>query len=217
MLLVIGGIKGGSGKTTIATNLAQLRAQEGFKVLLVDADEQQSAWDWYLQRDQSGLVLNKLGRPPCALVTVCMTGKAVYSNIIKMKGDYDDIIVDTGGRDTTSQRAALCDADKFLMPFKPSSIDIWTVGPIKRLINECMNHRLKSYAIISQADSKGKDNDEAIKVLQEYEDIHCLDCYIGNRKAFRNAAADGLGVHEMIPKDDKACKEIKDLYDRLYT
>lgn len=216
--MVIGGIKGGSGKTTIATNLAQLRAMDGYKVLLVDADEQQSAWDWSQQRDHNGLGFQQLGNPVSRpFVTVCMSGKAIYSNLVKMRADYDDIIVDTGGRDTTSQRAALCDADKFLMPFKPSSVDIWTMGKVKRMISECVNHRLKCYAIISQADPKGRDNDEALKVLQDYEDVTCLDCHIGNRKAFRNAAADGFGVHELNPRDEKACKEIKDLYDRLYS
>jgi chromosome partitioning protein len=166
MILVIGGIKGGSGKTTIATNLCQLRASQGFKVLLVDADEQKSAYDWSLQRDHNGYGFNNLtmggGK---SFVTVCMSGKAVYSNLVKMRSDYDDIIVDTGGRDTTSQRAALCDADKFLMPFKPSSVDIWTMGGVKRMIDECVNSRLKSYAVISQADPKGKDNEEALNTM----------------------------------------------------
>ena len=35
MIITVGGIKGGSGKTTIATNLAVLRAQSGRDLLLV--------------------------------------------------------------------------------------------------------------------------------------------------------------------------------------
>ena len=215
MLLVIGGIKGGSGKTTIATNLCQMRAYHGYKVLLVDADEQKSAYDWSIQRDEIGLSLSSL-KFSKTFVTVCMSGKAVYSNLVKMRADYDDIIVDTGGRDTTSQRAALCDADKFIIPFKPSSIDIWTIGQVKQIIEECTNERLKSYAVISQADSSGKDNNEAINILNECENIQCLSFTIGNRKAFRNAAASGLGVFELNPQDKKAQKEMSELYNIIY-
>ena len=216
MLLVIGGIKGGVGKTMLATNLCQMRAKDGYKVLLVDADEQGSAYDWSLQREESGRSIKTLDSNYATFVTVCLSGKAVYSNLIKMRGDYDDIIVDTGGRDTTSQRAALCDADKFLIPFKPRSIDIWTVGHVRRIINECTNHKMKSYTMINQADPKGKDNEDALGVLSEYEEFECLPIYIGNRKAFCNAAANGLAVHELIPKDERACKEMKDLYDNIY-
>ena len=38
MIILIGGEKGGTGKTTIATNLAALRAMAGRDVLLVDTD-----------------------------------------------------------------------------------------------------------------------------------------------------------------------------------
>jgi chromosome partitioning protein len=42
--------KGGTGKTTVATNLATLFVGQQGKVLLVDADPQQSALEW--QRDR---------------------------------------------------------------------------------------------------------------------------------------------------------------------
>lgn len=214
MIIVVGGIKGGSGKTTIATNLAVMRAAAGRKILLIDADDQKSAWDWSQQRDS---LTDTSEMEISSFVTVCMTGKSIYSNLIKMREDYEDIIIDTGGRDTTSQRSALCEADKFLIPFKPSSIDIWTLGCVKDIIDECTNHELKTFAVISQADSSGKDNGEAIGILKEFECIETLDCMIGNRKAFRNAAAEGLGVHELEPSDKKACQEIKNLYDMIYS
>jgi chromosome partitioning protein len=213
MIVVIGGIKGGSGKTTIATNLAVMRAVHK-KVLLVDADEQQSAWSWSQQRDSSS---NETGVIKNSLVTVCMSGKSVYSNLLKMKSDYDDIIVDTGGRDTTSQRSALCVADKLLMPFKPSSIDIWTMGKVKSILDECINENLKSYSLISQADSVGNDNQDAIEILKEFENVIALDLMIGYRKAFRNAATNGLGVEEIHPLDKKACSEIRNLYGIIYS
>jgi chromosome partitioning protein len=211
MILVVGGIKGGSGKTTIATNLAVMRSLNQ-KVLLVDADEQKSAWDWSQQRDC--LVGDRL---EASFATVCMSGKSIHVNLAKLKHDYDDIIVDTGGRDTTSQRSALCVADKLLLPFKPSSIDIWTMSPIRVILSECVNVYLKTYAVICQADPQGTDNDEAKGILKEFAEIETLPCVIGNRKAFRNAAAEGLGVGEMRPRDKKACEEMQHLYDALYT
>src|ERR1700683_2160942 len=52
MILVVGGIKGGSGKTTIATNLAVMRSCSEGRVLLIDADEQKSATQWSSQREE---------------------------------------------------------------------------------------------------------------------------------------------------------------------
>lgn len=43
MIITVGGIKGGSGKTTVATNLAVIRANDGRDVLLIDADDQETA------------------------------------------------------------------------------------------------------------------------------------------------------------------------------
>lgn len=210
MIIVIGGIKGGSGKTTLATNLTVLRSSQGKKVLLVDADEQKSTSIWANQRDVLGIETN--------WSTIQLSGKAIHSQILRMKSDYDDIIIDVGGRDTVSQRSALAIADVFLIPFKPRSFDIWTLGDVKTIISEMklFNHNLKALAVINQADPKGTDNEDAISMIEECSELKCLSLTIGQRKSFSNAAADGLGVVELKNQDKKASQEIKDLYDFLY-
>lgn len=210
MILVVGGIKGGTGKTTIATNLTVMRSASGKKVLLVDADEQKSTSIWANQRDVLDIQTN--------WCTITLGGKALRSQIERMKIDYDDVIIDVGGRETTSLRASISIADIFLIPFKPRSLDIWTLGDVKALITEMKpaNPKLKVFAMINQADSTGSDNEGTISILQECDEIKCIECTIGSRKAFANAASDGKGVVEMSVSDKKAIQEMESLYDFIY-
>jgi chromosome partitioning protein len=116
MILVCGGIKGGSGKTTMATNLAAMRAGAGKDVLLVDADEQESATIFTAIRKR-----DRRERPQ--YTSIILRESQVRAEIDRMRLKYDDVIVDTGGRDTRAQRASLSLADVLLLPFNPRSLD----------------------------------------------------------------------------------------------
>lgn len=210
MIIVIGGVKGGSGKTTIATNLTYLRAESGKNVLLVDADEQKSASIFSNQRDVLGI--------DTKWTTIQLAGKTVYTQIERLRPHYDDIIVDAGGRDTSSQRSALLVADIYLIPFNPASYDVWTIGDVKTIITDMRtaNKNLKAIAFINRGDPRGKDNEEAIGILKECGEFECVNFTIGNRKSFRSSASDGMSVVEMDTKDTKAIQEIRQLYDYIY-
>jgi chromosome partitioning protein len=210
MIIVIGGIKGGSGKTTLCTNLAAIRALQGKRVLLVDADEQCSASDWAEHREMLGITT------PWS--TIQLSGSAVRSQIAKMADAYDDIFIDTGGRDTTSQRSALAIANVFLTPFQPRSLDVWTVGKVVAMLLEihAINPKLKAYAVINRADAQGMDNWDAAEIIQEGNGLVYLPVIIGQRKAFANAAAEGLCVLELKNQDKKATKEIQLLCAALF-
>src|SRR3954467_9216473 len=104
MIIVVGGIKGGSGKTTIATNLAVIRSAENRNLLLIDADDQETATDFTILRNER----NESG---AGYTSIKLAGPAVRTQTQRLADKYDDIIIDTGGRDTTSQRAALTIAD----------------------------------------------------------------------------------------------------------
>ncbi len=210
MIVVVGGIKGGSGKTTIATNLTVLRSASGKKVLLVDADEQRSASDWAHERENSGIETK--------WSTIQLCGDAVYPQLKRMSLDYDDIIVDVGGRDTISQRSALKIADVLLVPFKPRSLDIWTIGSLKKLLSEMKvsNDKLLAYAIINQADSCGTDNKDSQEIISDCPSLKCITIPIGHRKAFANAATEGLGISELKIQDKKALQELLFLYNSIY-
>jgi chromosome partitioning protein len=211
MIVVVGGIKGGSGKTTLATNLTVMRALNSKKVLLVDADEQNSAYDWVDQRAAFNY--------PIPWTTIKLSGKYVDESLRKLNKDYPDIIVDAGGRDTESQRSALCAADVFVVPFKPRSMDTWTIGPLRRMIYEIcvVNKGMRSLIVINQGDATGNDNQHAKSILSEGEGIQILSTVIGNRKSFANAASEGMSVIELPRKDEKAIQEMESLYNNIFS
>ena len=211
MIVVVGGIKGGSGKTTIATNLAIMRALDGSDVLLIDADDQETASDFTIFRNERAEVED-------TYTSIKLTGQAVRTETLRLVDKYAEIIIDTGGRDTTSQRAALTVADVLLVPFVPRSFDVWTLEKVGDLVGEmrAANSGLRVYVFINRADPSGRDNDEAAEALRDTDGLKFISTPIGARKAFGNAAAQGLAVGEMRPQDTKAVQEITMLYRYVY-
>lgn len=211
MIIVIGGIKGGSGKTTVATNLAVIRSGEGKDVLLIDADDQETSSDFTVLR-------NEVLEDGAGYTNIKLAGASVRTETLRLKDKYQDIIIDTGGRDTASQRAALTVADALLVPFVPRSFDIWTIEKVSNLVSEMktVNPELKACVFINRADPRGQDNEETAEVLKETEDLNFIDTPLGSRKAFSNAAAGGLGVAEIKPQDAKATDEMMKLYRYVF-
>ena len=210
MIVTVGGIKGGSGKSTVATNLAVLRAAAGHDVLLVDADEQETASDFTILR-------NERLEGGAGFTAIKLAGAAVRTEIHRLAGKYDDVIIDTGGRDTTSQRAALTVSNVLLVPFVPRSFDVWTLEKVSELVAEMrtVNPGLAAFAFINRADPRGQDNAAAEDVIRETSELTLMPTPFGARKAFGNAAARGLAVTELRPQDDKATDEVMALYRRL--
>ena len=207
MIIVVGGIKGGSGKTTVATNLAVIRASDGRDVLLIDADDQETATDFTTLR-------NDRLEGGAGYTNIKLAGPAVRTQTQRLAAKYQDIIIDTGGRDTTSQRAALTVADLLLVPFVPRSFDVWTLEKVAALVEEMTpaNPKLKAYMFLNRADARGQDNDEAMEALRQTPALSLIDTPLGTRKAFSNAAAQGLAVTEIRPADIKANDEMVMLY-----
>lgn len=210
MIYTIGGIKGGSGKTTVATHLAVLLATDESDVLLVDADDQETATDFTTWR-------NERMQGEAGYTAIRLSGNAVRTEVLRLRDKYEDIVIDTGGRDTTSQRAAIAVADVYLVPFIPRSFDVWTLERVEALVGEMRpaNPELIALAFLNRADPRGHDNADASELLKSCEELAYLDLPLGNRKAFANASSQGMAVTEYRPRDTKAMDEITRLYQRL--
>jgi len=210
MIITVGGIKGGGGKTTAATNLAVMRRLAGHDVLLIDADEQRSASEFVSQREA-------LGHDPIPCVQ--LAGAAVRAQVRQLAPRYADIVIDTGGRDTASQRAALTVSDLMLVPFQPGNFDLWTLEQVERLIEEVrsVNEGLDALCFISRGYPVGADNAQAAELLRNSAVLRFIDAPVLGRKAFNTASGDGLSVVETKPRDPKAFNEMKRLYDAVFS
>ncbi|MDH3603773.1 MAG: AAA family ATPase [Candidatus Tectomicrobia bacterium] len=211
MILVIGGTKGGAGKTLLATNLTVMRVEQGRDVLLIDADDQASATFFTRQRKQT--------KGEAGYTAIQSFEEDVVDQVQNLKPKYDDIVIDVGGRDTASQRAALAVAETFVMPFPPTSVDLWTDDNVITLLKEArpFNPNLHAYAVINKAFSSGSDNADAAEMLREHPDYwQYLETPIGNRKAFSTAFGKGLAISEASPRDAKALAEMTALYAQTF-
>lgn len=210
MILEVGNIKGGVGKTMLAVNIAVALAQRGRDVLLIDGDEQGSAATFAQIRAEQPTATR--------LTTIQLQGKAIRQQMDQLVAKYDEIIIDVGGRDTGSLRAALTIADVILVPFQPRSVDLWAGEQIAGLVHEArqINEGLKAFAVLNAADPQGRDNDDAMAALAALDGLVTLPTAVIRRKAFSNAFSAGLSVLEHVPKDGKACAEILSIVNALY-
>jgi chromosome partitioning protein len=207
MIFAIGNVKGGVGKTTLAVNLAIALSRAMRDVLLIDGDEQGTALAF------TNLRTAEKGKP--GYTAVALHGANIRTQVRQLAAKYSDIVIDVGGRDTGSLRAALTVADIVLIPVKPRSFDLWGADQTADLVKEAreINDGLRAVALLNEADPQGKDNQAASEALRDVPGLELAPLMIGRRKAFPNAAAAGLSVLEY--DDPKASDEMRQLVDFL--
>lgn len=218
MTLLVGGQKGGCGKTTLAVSLAIMRKRAGRDVVLVDTDEQASARDWVQTRSK---LENVDGRVP--VFHFADLGRGLRDAIVDLKGRCQDIVIDVAGFKSEEFVAALTVADRVITPIRSSTFDLKTMKEVNRLvgitksINPALDATWLSVMVTTHATAKYKSLEKAKTVLEELTNLRGLDCFIHHRAAYE-ALADGLLLDEQ-PKSDsqeKGVIELKRLYQEAW-
>lgn len=212
MILLVGGEKGGTGKTTIATNLAVKRLQASGDLLLVDTDKQGSASAWAAIRD---------GQETSQRITsVQKFGNTIPKEVMELSKRFKDVVIDAGGRDSIELRAAMTVADLLIIPTQASQFDVWTLGTINDLVlqAQALNPKLKAFVAVNRASTNPSvtESDEIQELLEDFEQLSLCRAIIRDRIAYRKAAKSGLSVVELQPPDDKATAEINALYEEVF-
>jgi chromosome partitioning protein len=211
MILLLGGEKGGTGKSTLTVNLAVLMSNEGRDLLLVDSDIQGTSANWCNRREDGKLY------PP--VVKAQNFGDNLKKDLRAHNAKYDDLIVDTPGRDSKELRSGLIVADIAIFPLQPSDFDFDTVVKINKHVGDArvINDKLKAYVVLSQANTHANIDDlsYAKEKLADFDNLDLLETVICKRRAFIKAAILGQAVTEFKPNDIKATEEIMNLYKEI--
>lgn len=204
--ILFGGYKGGTGKSTLATNYAVYLAQIGRDVLLVDTDLQGSADGWAAVRS-----------PDLPRVHCVQKFNDVTKAVRDLQGRYDDIVIDAGGRESNELRSAMLVANAVYIPIKASQFDIWTMVEMDQLVNAArgFNTSLEAWAVLSMAPTNPsiREGQEAREALCDFDNVRLAAATICERKAYRDASAAGRGVLEL--SNAKAAAEIRALGEEI--
>lgn len=212
MIVLVAHIKGGTGKTTTAIQLALYRqiSEPNRKIWLVDADEQQSALDTATIRSQ--LLLE-----PLLACSSFPSGKNLAAQLNAQAGNWDDIVIDCGGRDSDALRIALMACDKLIVPVLPRAYDIWSLSRLDAVIESAKNlgAEFETLAFFNRMD-KTAESREAVTMIEELEHFKLLKTSLSDRMAYAKSVGNGRSVLEMKPRDKKACEEIENLSNEIF-
>ncbi len=200
--------KGGVGKTTLSINVATSLALKKHKVLLIDADPQNSSLDWATTRKKETL-----------FTVVSITKPIIHKEVGKLIKNYDFIIIDGPPRIYDVAKSAIVSSDVIIMPVQPSPYDIWAaqevVGLIKEVAIPLENIRtIKSAFVINRKivnTAIGRDVNEALG----HYDVDVLETHICQRVSYVESATNGTSVVEATTKDTLAKQEILSLTEEI--
>jgi chromosome partitioning protein len=176
--------KGGSGKTTLAVNLAVAAMRRGFSVALLDTDPQGSLGRWYMTRRE------RLGDAGLEFSTSSAWG--VSYECEKLKRSADLVIVDTPPKVDADLRPALREADVVLIPVASSHVDLWATEGVLDL---AARERKHSWLVLNRTRTGTRLGEEVAAAAAELT-ASVATARLANRVVYAETLGQGLGVME---------------------
>ncbi len=193
MILLIGGEKGGTGKSCLAQHLAvYFSMQDNSNVILVDCEPQHSTSDWVqLRHLQPGLSW---------INAVQMYGKIRYE-LKSLQHHYDYVIVDCGAYDAVALRSTMAVATHVLLPLQPKIRDLATIPQLSDLIQNCLqvNPQMQVACVLNQC--AGPEDERVLQARTRLQaaNLTVLQAQIHQHDEVDSSALKGFSVLDTQP------------------
>jgi chromosome partitioning protein len=183
--------KGGAGKTTLAAHLAAFWAAER-RVSLLDIDPQASLARWHGLRG---------GRAP-ALGLAAISGWRLAAELDRAVAEAEIVMIDTPPQIDSDSRRAIRAADLVLLPVQPSPPDLWAAEGTLAL---AAAERRRAALVLNRASAASRLQREVEAAIGR-AGHRLLAAPLGDRRAYAQAFAQGMGVTEMQPRSPAAAE-----------
>jgi chromosome partitioning protein len=184
--------KGGSGKTTVTTNLASYFASRGVPTTILDYDPQGSSLNWLRLRDRSGTTLYGANGAP-------QKGLRIRSIEMHVPADTRQLLIDApAGASGLLLQEMLSRANCILIPVAPSAFDIYaTANFVKDLL---LVGRIRSRSIrLAVVANRVRTAAPVYRPLERF--LSSLQfpflTHISDSDIYVKAAETGVGIFEM--------------------
>ncbi len=185
-------VKGGAGRSTIATNLAGMLAAEGRKVALIDCDMPQgTSASWAAIRRGEDLVGDMT-------IATASNHVELVERVKALDAGHDYLVLDAPPRIAEMTRAALILSRLCLIPLGASAAELWATGDLLTTIDEAKAIKPEVDARILWTRFRGstKSAQELSAAARGELGLKELSNKIGYRVAFPEALARGMTVLE---------------------
>lgn len=212
MIITIANEKGGAEKSILANNLAALRAMDGREVLLIDGDPQKASLTWSSERSAAGIQ----PRIPARAIS----GKGMQPELEILIPRYNDIVINTEGRDSMGSRSALNAARTVIIPIRPDQMDLASEKRLTMRIDAAriFNPRLRVLFVITcvKDDPSPQELAAVRSLVRKISAATLANTVIHEETAIRCALDEGLSISEYEPTDQRAIAEMTDLYREVF-